>query len=242
MLRSELDSHLNKLLGSRSGSDAFSDTERVDFLNFALLDAAAIRTWRSMQVFNTDSVKTVAGRVEAELPVNVKQVLGGGAIYMRGALSHVLKYLSPENYHKLYPEPTSYGTGIPSVYTWEGQTTIKFHKVPSVSNIPIHLWLSMYPEPFVTTTDEENPLPRLDRALIYLAAAYGEDHKDDLERAGYLRRIGNRILFRQARAESDVKDRDGGYASVRLRSSESGNRLEVEPLGIGTTLRTTNVG
>ena len=142
MLRSELDKHLNKLLGSRSGPDAFSDTERVDFLNFALEDAASIRDWRSMRIFDTDSVKTVAGRVEAELPKNIKHVLGGGAMYIRGALSHTLSYITPENFHKLYPEPISYGTGIPDVYTWEGLTTIKFHKVPSVSGIPIHLWWS----------------------------------------------------------------------------------------------------
>ena len=234
--RSEMDSHLLMCLSNRSYSDVSTRTAaelRNDWLNWALQDMASVFNWRAMKVVDEDTIRTRTGALWYPLPDDLKDLLD--VSYQDGTMSRPLKYLPPEEFRKLIPDPTVYGSGWPFYYTWEGNQ-LKMWRTPSNTGDAVHLYYVKWPDEFHTGTDEDCPIPRLEQAIIYLAASYGHAAVNNHKLSGQWSQKAVQQMMKLARNDGDPSDYTPQYASQRLTARRGGEGLIVDIIGAGNSL------
>jgi len=219
MKRSEMDAHLVRDLGSRGGGSAFTDAERNDFLNWALLDVASVRNWRAMKVLDEDAIKTKADSRVYALPLNTKTILNLQFYSVSSSLSYPMVYKPPEIFDEQVLNKETAGSSQPFWYTWRGGDDIEVYPPPYDTGDSFHLYHVIWPEEFDLVNDEPCPLPRLERVIIELATGYGFASYRDFEVANRHRKNAFKVLKRQARADGELDDWTPQWASERTQGN-----------------------
>lgn len=219
MKRSAMDAHLVLNLGSRSGDSAFTDAQRNEFLNWALLDVASVRNWRAMKVLDEDAIKTRAGSRTYALPLNTKTVLNLQFYSVRSSLSYPMHYKPPEIFDEQILNKETAGSSQPFFYTWRGGDDIEVYPPTVYTGDSFHLYHVIWPEEFDLANDELCPLPRLERIIISMATGYGFESYRDFETANRYRKNAFKTMKRQARADGELSDWTPQWASERTKGN-----------------------
>ncbi|MFH1614872.1 MAG: hypothetical protein ABIG61_07300 [Planctomycetota bacterium] len=226
MKRSELITHITRNLGNRSNDVT---TYGVDWLNFALQDLAAIRNWRSMKQLDENSLKTVEGRLLYAMPTNIKDILE--VHYVDEVMSKPLEYYTPVDFRKSFPHPENDGNGDPDIYTWESEH-IKLYPIPSETGKQVHLFCVRWPTEFNSTDDDENPLDKLDYALIARACAYGATAEGDWAKRQVFTNICDAQVKKLARSDGHPSDYTPVWAARQTASRKRRGELIVHPIAV----------
>lgn len=226
MKRSELITHITRNLGNRSNDVT---TYGIDWLNFALQDLAAIRNWRCMKELDENSLKTVAGRLYYAMPQNIKDVLE--VHYIDESMSRPLVYVEPVKFRNLYMHPENDGQSRPEKWTREGDF-IKLYPIPSETGKPIHMFCVKWPTEFNSTDDTENPLEKLDYALIARACVYGASSEADWGKRQVFSNICDKQVKKLARYDGPPSDYTPVYAGQQMVTRRRKGELIVHPIAI----------
>lgn len=229
MTRSEMEAHILLNVGNRTDLGTYD----TDWLNWALQDAASIRNWRDMKRPVANAIQTRADGLWYALPPDIKDLLN--VTYIDGAASHPLTYKPPEMFDAVFPRPEATGGGIPQFYTWQGDW-IKLYPIPSEDRVHIDIFAAFWPDEFDSDVDDENPLKRLDAALIAQATAYAFRAYREWERAIHREAEFFRLIKRYARSDGTVSDWTPQYASERLKDRMGTHKFVVPAAGVGETI------
>jgi len=223
MNRTQLIAQVKLNIGNRTDLDSRID----EWLDWSIEDIASVRNWRSMKVWDTDTLKTREGGMHYSLPPLVKDFLR--VKYIDGSMTRTLRYIDPDHYHRLYPHPETTGNGFPAIYTWEGDY-LEIYPLASVSNKPIHMFIAKWPPPF---DDDANlcPFDRLDKVVVARASYYAHQALDNL-----IRKREFEIEFLQGvkiagRIDGNPTDWTPKYASIRMSGYRTRDYLSVPPEG-----------
>lgn len=209
MTRAQLRTQVKLNIGNRTDLD-----DRInEWLDWSIEDVASIRNWRSMKIWDTDTLKTRAGGSHYSLPPRVKDILR--CKYIDESMTRTLTYMEPDHYHRLYPQPERYGSGFPRIYTWEGDF-LEIYPLASVSNKPIHMFITKWPPPF---DDDENlcPFRRLEKIVIARTSFYAHQALDNLARKREFELEFLQGVKLMGRIDGNPTDWTPRYASIRMR-------------------------
>jgi hypothetical protein len=227
MLRSELASHVLQNLGNRTNLTS----SITGWLNFALLDIAGLRNWRSLQKLDTTSLVTTANLEYYGLPKSLKDIIG--VQYIDGSSTTPLVYLPPAEFRNKFPHPATDGAGTPVWYTRETEY-LRLYPLANEADHPLYLMGVFWPDEFSSTEDTYNPLDRLDYALIAQATSYGFGALDVPDKKQYWHNEALRLCRMMARKDGEVADETASWTPGGGSVQGSGFAA-VPPVAVGST-------
>lgn len=229
MKLSEMKTMIRQNLGNRDDLDTY----RTDWLNMALGDTAAVFNWRSMKEYDKESLRSAQGIMEYPLPERTKDILR--VLYRDGTISRTLIYVPVEQFDTIFSSPEDDGFTEPVHYT-RRLDQLELYPIPEITGNPIELYLVRWPADFDDDVDDENPLERLDHALIAQATAYGFGSQREWDQRRIWHSEWFKIVKRALRSEHEPDDWFPRYASIRtslispFRTTGNQGRLYVGPV------------
>ena len=205
-------SEMNTLIKLNLGNRDELDTHRTTWLNQALSDTASVYNWRAMKNYDKDSLRSETGEIEYPLPDDTKEILR--VVYRDGTQSRTLTYIPLEQFDTMFTNPQDDGFTEPIYYT-RRINQLELYPIPEEAGNPIELYLSMWPHEFDDLVDDENPLERLDHALIAQATAYGFGAIREWDQRAIWHSEWFKIVKRAAQAEGEPDDWIPQWASLR---------------------------
>ena len=224
MTRLEMQGHVQVNIGNRSDLN----TQIIDYLDWAVRDAASVRNWRDdMIVDDKGSISTVEGTKTYPLPSNTKDIIS--TVYYDDSIStsYSLRYMPPEHFDARHPNPEKDGNNRPQIFTRRGND-IELMPIPAITGVPIFMRLAIWPDE-MTADDDVCPLANLDYAIVFGATAYAMRAINDKGRGAEFENEFKKAMRRAARAENEPSAWTPQYASVRLRQNIPSGDLIVDP-------------
>ena len=206
--RSEIITQIKTGLGNRSN---LTDAVVLPWLNFALLDTAAIYNWRDLKEVDT-SIKTVIGKDYYVAPDNTKDIMG--ATYKDEATSFPMLYMRPDQYRKAFPAPEEYGNAQPIYYTWE-PPYLRMYPLVSEAGKTIEIYRTKWPTEFNLDDDAECPISNMEQGIISRAIAIGARYTGEYDKMQLHDNVWQKQWKRYSRHELFPTDYTPQYAGER---------------------------
>jgi hypothetical protein len=185
------------------GGHDVDDTFLLECLNFAMIDVAAARNWRSMKDVDS-TLSTAADVFSASLPSRTKDVLA--LTYKDGVLSRKLTYISPEEYKRRYPHPEQDASSEPVFWTRQEEKFFVYPP-PSLSSKVYEFYVTRWPQELSSGGGSAQfPLSRLEPLAIAKASAYVSRAFADYEREQAFERQSALLMKRYVRQDQDPSD------------------------------------